>query len=115
VRVVIALGKIAHDAYLAAAAAFAASAAGPSRGFSRGGETMTPLPASKLAARRSVAEATVRPRFSHGAQTLLRDGTVLLASYHPSRQNTNTGRLTRPMWHAVFRRARALVDGRSPA
>jgi uracil-DNA glycosylase len=37
------------------------------------------------------------------------NGTVLLASYHPSRQNTNTGRLTRRMWHAVFRRAHHLL------
>ncbi len=37
---------------------------------------------------------------------------VLIASYHPSRQNTNTGKLTRSMWHDVFRRARAqLTDG----
>jgi uracil-DNA glycosylase len=52
-----------------------------------------------------------RPRFAHGAEALLPDGSQLLCSYHPSRQNTNTGRLTRPMWHEVFRRARALVDG----
>jgi uracil-DNA glycosylase len=51
-----------------------------------------------------------RPRFAHGAGHTLADGRVALASYHPSRQNTNTGRLTRPMWHAVFRRARELVD-----
>jgi uracil-DNA glycosylase family 4 len=49
-------------------------------------------------------------RFAHGAVTRLPDGTWLVASYHPSRQNTNTGKLTRAMWHSVFRRVRALVD-----
>jgi uracil-DNA glycosylase len=38
-----------------------------------------------------------------------------VASYHPSRQNTNTGRLTRAMWHAVFRRARTLLRAGPPA
>ena len=50
-----------------------------------------------------------RPRFGHGSEALMPDGTVLVASFHPSRQNTNTGRLTRPMWYAVFERIRTLV------
>ncbi len=50
-----------------------------------------------------------RPRFAHGAMATLPDGMRLMSSYHPSRQNTNTGRLTRAMWHAVFRTARRLL------
>ena len=79
-RVVLALGRVGHDAFLTASG------------------WRDRLPPGK------------RPRFAHGAATLLPDGTWLVASYHPSRQNTNTGTLTRAMWHAVFRRVRSLVD-----
>src|SRR5919108_6135249 len=76
VRVVVPLGKIAFDAYLAAR-----------RGLG------LPLPEA-------------RPRFAHEAVTLFPDGVLLIASYHPSRQNTQTGRLTRAMFEAIFARVR---------
>jgi uracil-DNA glycosylase len=51
-----------------------------------------------------------RPRFRHAAVHALPDQRWLLCSYHPSRQNTNTGRLTRQMWYGVFEMARELVE-----
>jgi uracil-DNA glycosylase family 4 len=48
--------------------------------------------------------------FSHGAEYKLSDGVILLLSYHPSQQNTQTGRLTRTMFHATIRRARQLLE-----
>jgi uracil-DNA glycosylase family 4 len=78
-RAVVTLGRIAHDAFLKASGWW---------------ERLTPK---------------ARPRFGHGIEAALPDGVQLIASYHPSRQNTNTGRLTRPMWHQIFRRARVLA------
>ncbi len=71
--VILALGKIAHDAVLRAFA----------------------VPLSHY-------------RFAHAAEHRL-GGRVLLDSYHCSRYNTNTRRLTESMFHDVFRRARELV------
>lgn len=76
VRVVIALGKIAFDHYLKACRI-------------EGREIPSPL-----------------PKFGHAAAHHLPWGVTLLGSYHPSQQNTFTGKLTRPMFHGVFERAR---------
>lgn len=79
-RVVITLGKIAFDHYLKTCRA--------------GGRTI-PSPA---------------PRFGHGVAYRLPWGVLLLGSYHPSQQNTFTGKLTRPMFHSVFAQARRALD-----
>jgi len=79
VRVVVALGKIGWDAYLRAR-----RAAG------------LPLPRPL-------------PRFGHAARSAMPDGTVLLGSFHPSQQNTFTGKLTRPMLRYVFSLAARLA------
>jgi uracil-DNA glycosylase family 4 len=80
VRVVLALGRIGHEAWLRASGWW---------------ERLTPRE---------------RPAFGHGAEAALPDGTRLIASYHPSRQNTNTGKLTRAMWDGVFRGIRRRLD-----
>ena len=77
-RVVVALGRIAWDGFLAALRA---------RGDNPG-----------------------RPAFGHAVRYTLPNRLVLIGSYHPSQQNTSTGRLTQPMLDAVFALARDYVD-----
>jgi uracil-DNA glycosylase family 4 len=78
-RVVVCLGKIAFDGFL-------------------GHQLRT----GRIAARAGFA-------FRHGAEYALNGGLTLMASYHPSLQNTNTGKLTRPMLLSLFHRARQLA------
>lgn len=82
VRVVIALGRIAFDTFL------------------------------RTCPEMGIAVPRPRPRFAHRARFNLAHGLTLLASYHPSQQNTLTRRLTRPMFHAIFREARRLLRPR---
>lgn len=79
-RVIVALGKIGFDAYL-----------------------------NYLKRKEQIASKR-EYEFRHGAEYALADGRVLLASYHPSNQNTNTGKLTRPMFVEIFEQARRLAD-----
>jgi len=79
-RVVLALGRIGHEAFLRASGRWAGR---PPR---------------------------ERPVFAHGAEHELDGGLVLMCTFHPSRQNTQTGKLTRAMWHRVFERLRERAD-----
>jgi len=71
-RVIVALGRVAHDSTLSA-----------------------------------LERRKVSHKFSHGARHEIGDDLVLFDSYHCSRYNTNTGRLTPAMFHDVFRQVRA--------
>lgn len=79
VRVVVCLGKIAFDGYMAY------------------------LLHTGVISRKSTY------RFAHGAEYVLPNGLHLLATYHPSLRNTNTGRLNRTMFTRIFLRARELA------
>jgi uracil-DNA glycosylase len=79
VRVVVALGRIGFDAYL------------------------------NYLKRRGVIKSKAEYIFGHGVKYDLPDGRILLASYHPSNQNTNTGKLTEEMFTEIFREARRLL------
>lgn len=80
VRAVVTLGKIAFDHYLKACRV-------------EGREIPSPA-----------------PKFGHGVVYRLPWGVTLLGSYHPSQQNTFTGKLTRPMFHSVFRKAELAIE-----
>ena len=80
VKVVVALGKIGFDAYL------------------------------NYLKRRGLLTTRAPYLFKHGAHYPLPDGKVLLASYHPSNQNTQTGKLTRKMFVEIFQEAARLAD-----
>ena len=83
-KVVIALGKVAFDSYLASY---------PERG---------------------IALPSPRPRFGHGVAFTMPDGIRLIGSYHPSQQNTQTGRLTSEMFEDVFLRAKQALEHTLP-
>ena len=80
VRVVVALGKIGFDAYL------------------------------NSLKRRGLLPSRKPYLFRHGAHYHMPDGKTLLASYHPSNQNTATGKLTREMFVEIFKQAAKLAD-----
>jgi uracil-DNA glycosylase family 4 len=58
---------------------------------------------------RGEALPSPRPTFSHGSELSVRPGLTLLASFHPSQQNTFTGKLTEEMFDQVWARARELA------
>lgn len=53
---------------------------------------------------------TRRPEFGHGEEHSLNERVTLIASFHPSQQNTFTGRLTEPMFNRIFARARMIIE-----
>lgn len=57
-----------------------------------------------------LAQSRHRPRFSHGAEVDASDRLKLISSYHPSQQNTFTGKLTEEMFDGVFRRITKILS-----
>jgi uracil-DNA glycosylase len=69
------------------------------------------LALGELAYRRvcAIYDISPRPKFGHGVEAHAADGTAVLCSYHPSQQNTFTGKLTEEMLDSVFARAKQLA------
>ena len=59
--------------------------------------------------KRQGAWTGARPAFGHGVEIVLLDGRICMGTYHPSQQNTFTGRLTEPMFDKIFSRVRKLL------